>query len=46
MLNSLTALPSRYNIYAPIYNLIILTQGFSLSDDRPSNPYLSVNHTL
>lgn len=44
--NSLIALPSWYNIHALIYNLIILTQDFSVSDDRPSNPHLSVNHTL
>lgn len=34
-LNSLIA-PHKYNIHALIYNLIILTQGFNVSDDRVS----------
>lgn len=42
--NSLIALPSWINIHGLIYNLIILTQGWSVSDDRPSNAHLSVNH--
>ena len=45
-LNSLITLPYWFNIHALIYNLIRLTQGFSVSDDRPSNPHLSVNHAL
>lgn len=42
--NSLIALPYWYNIHALIYNLIILTLGFSESDGRLSNPPPSVNH--
>lgn len=42
--NSLIALPSWINIHGLIYNLIILTQALSVSDDRPSNAHLSVNH--
>lgn len=43
-MNSLIALPSQINIQMLIYNLIILTQGLSVSDDKPSNAHLSVNH--
>lgn len=42
--NSLIALPCWYNIHALIYNLIILTLGFGVSDGRLSNPPRSVNH--